>query len=144
MYDGRGMDSAPASGSVRKAREMAQGGYPRQQPLYPDNMDDSPPGELRAPPRRPMGGQPSAQSRLPKPKAAPAIDYRSGSPASSTMASTRPSDGRYEFARPRTISTTTRSTDSGPSTTTQTQPSSFFAGSVSTPRTDPSVSHTRV
>ncbi|CZR42178.1 uncharacterized protein FPRO_09479 [Fusarium proliferatum ET1] len=78
MYDGRGMDSAPASGSVRRAREMAQGGYPRQQPLYPDNMNDSPPGELRAPPRRPMGGHPSAQSRLPKPKAAPAIDYRSG------------------------------------------------------------------
>ncbi|KAF4343864.1 hypothetical protein FBEOM_2165 [Fusarium beomiforme] len=41
-------------------------------------MDDSPPGELRAPPRRPMGGHPAAQSRLPKPKAAPAIDYRSG------------------------------------------------------------------
>ncbi|KAF4457288.1 hypothetical protein F53441_762 [Fusarium austroafricanum] len=72
------MDSAPGSGSVRRAREMAQGGYSRHQPMYPDNIEDGPLGELRAPPRRPMGGHPAAQPRLPKPKAAPAIDYRSG------------------------------------------------------------------
>ncbi|KAF4469922.1 hypothetical protein FALBO_3183 [Fusarium albosuccineum] len=44
-------------------------------------MDDGPPGDLRAPPRRPMGGQPTGQSRLPRAKPAPAMDYRSGNGA---------------------------------------------------------------
>ncbi|KAM5346521.1 hypothetical protein ACJ41O_009526 [Fusarium nematophilum] len=46
-------------------------------------MDDAPPGDLRAPPRRPMAGQIASLSRLPRPRAAPprsapAMDGRSG------------------------------------------------------------------
>ncbi|SPJ70858.1 uncharacterized protein FTOL_00586 [Fusarium torulosum] len=47
---------------------MAQSGHPPHQPTYSDPMEDGPPGELRAPPRRPMGGNPAGQSRLPKQK----------------------------------------------------------------------------
>lgn len=65
-YDGREM--GPDSGSVRKARERAQGGYSRHQPTYSDSMEDDPPGELRAPPRRPLGANTMGQSRLPKSK----------------------------------------------------------------------------
>ncbi|KAM0561161.1 hypothetical protein ACHAPJ_003665 [Fusarium lateritium] len=43
-------------------------------------MEDGPPGELRAPPRRPMAGHPAGQSRLPKPRHAPAMDCRNGNP----------------------------------------------------------------
>ncbi|RTE77005.1 hypothetical protein BHE90_008526 [Fusarium euwallaceae] len=41
-------------------------------------MDDGPPGDLRAPPRRPMAAQPAGQSRLPRAKPAPAMDSRNG------------------------------------------------------------------
>ncbi|KAM0439741.1 hypothetical protein ACHAPT_000835 [Fusarium lateritium] len=41
-------------------------------------MDDGPPGDLRAPPRRPMAAQPAGQSRLPRAKPAPAMDCRNG------------------------------------------------------------------
>ncbi|KAF5024125.1 hypothetical protein F66182_3811 [Fusarium sp. NRRL 66182] len=66
------------SGFVKRAREKAQGGFPRHQPYYPEDMEDSPPGELRAPPRRPMAGPPHGQSRPLKPRIAPAKDYRNG------------------------------------------------------------------
>ncbi|KAJ4316912.1 hypothetical protein N0V84_007636 [Fusarium piperis] len=41
-------------------------------------MDDGPPGDLRAPPRRPMAAQPVGQSRLPRARPAPATDSRNG------------------------------------------------------------------
>ena len=65
-YDGRGAD--PDSGSVRRARERAQGGYSQHQHTYSDPMEDDPPGELRAPPRRPMGGNTMGQSKVPRSK----------------------------------------------------------------------------
>ncbi|KAF4975438.1 hypothetical protein FZEAL_7786 [Fusarium zealandicum] len=68
------------SGSVKRARERAQAGIPLHQPLplRSETMDDGPPGDLRAPPRRPMAAQPPGQSRLPRPKPGPAMDIRNG------------------------------------------------------------------
>ncbi|RGP77914.1 hypothetical protein FLONG3_3983 [Fusarium longipes] len=58
----------PYSGSVGRVRDRAQGGYSRHQPTYSDPMEDDPPGELRAPPRRPMGANTMGQLRPPKSK----------------------------------------------------------------------------
>ncbi|UPK91107.1 hypothetical protein LCI18_002042 [Fusarium solani-melongenae] len=80
-YDGREMDAPlSVSGSVKRARERAKAGLPRHQPLpvQPEAMDDGPPGDLRAPPRRPMAAQPAGQSRLPRAKPVPAMDCRNG------------------------------------------------------------------
>lgn len=64
--------------SVTRAQEVAQSEHPKHQPLpvhYSETMDDAP-GDLRAPPRRPMSGQSSGQSKLPRARAAPPMDCR--------------------------------------------------------------------
>lgn len=71
------------SGSVKRARERAKAGLPRT-PLPPSRqkemMDDSPPGDLRAPPpRRPTAAASNSpvQSRIPRPIVPIAPDPRS-------------------------------------------------------------------
>lgn len=77
------MDYPLRSGSVKKARERAKLGLPRN-PM-PSNQqeemtDDVPPGSLSAPPRRQLAAPPYAigQSRLPRPKAPAALDGSNG------------------------------------------------------------------
>ncbi|KAF4995706.1 hypothetical protein FGRMN_4952 [Fusarium graminum] len=47
---------------------MAQSGHPQHRPTYSDPMEDGPPGQLRAPPRRPMAGNSAGQLKVPKQK----------------------------------------------------------------------------
>ncbi|KAH7175488.1 hypothetical protein EDB81DRAFT_7083 [Dactylonectria macrodidyma] len=78
-YYERAMDRPEAaSGSIKRARERAQAGLPRSTPppMYQRDMnDDAPPGDLRAPPRRPSIPHPAGQSRIPRIRA-PGMDGR--------------------------------------------------------------------
>ncbi|KAI5464518.1 hypothetical protein BGZ63DRAFT_350217 [Mariannaea sp. PMI_226] len=83
QYYGNEMHQSLApSGSVKRARERAVAGLPRPPPppIYPqEDMDYVPPGDLRAPPRRPMAALPPNQQRLTKTRA-PESDGRSAVP----------------------------------------------------------------
>lgn len=71
-YDGSDMDpSIERSGSVKRARERALAGLPRNPPpppsrQTPPDMDEMPAGNLRAPPRRPMAPPINGPMRVPK------------------------------------------------------------------------------
>src|SRR5687768_13767026 len=87
-YDGRNMDRPlqSASGSVRRARERAQAGLPREgdpvrQPA-PMMIQDPPQGGLSPPPSRPAPAPYAAPQRVYKPRVAPQIEGRAGQPIS--------------------------------------------------------------